>query len=100
MEGKENRIVEVKLFNPIAAAGAVDVYKLMKRTIVGECICVSSAISSQDNSECRVLVTGRHIKTTDPEGFQRAVSIASGFRHYRKEMDLESYEFMFKLFSR
>lgn len=94
---ESNKIFDVKIIDLTAAANAVDVYKMMKRIIVGSNIYVTGIITGRYNSICSVLVTGYGIKSNDVAGFRNAMRKASRVIKYKQESGLEVIEFKFNL---
>lgn len=94
---ENNKILDVKIIDLATAASAVDVYKMMKRIIVGSNVCVTGIITGNNNSVCSVMVTGYGIKLSDTDGFRNAMRKASRVIKYKQESGLEVIEFKFNL---
>lgn len=94
---ESNKILDVKIIDLATAANAVDVYKLMKRIIVGNNVYVAGIITGRNNSVCSIIVTGYGIKSNDVAGFRNAMRKASRVIKYKQESGLEVIEFKFNL---
>lgn len=94
---ESSKIIDVKIIDLNSAACAVSVYRSMKKIMRGENLCVACIMTKENNSECRVVVSGHNIRPTNRIEFGNAIRKSTNAIHYMQDNGIESFEFIFQL---